>query len=158
MKKLSKIVESLWADLQDRSSGDVVRKEDDINHMDTYEFGEYLRNTYISQYPNDKIDYLDHIIFMPFLEKNRFIMYVLWIEFNNNKIESISLPDNTVSKYNGIEDVFNLEGYSGNETRICVCPKDGSEITNSFAVEVIDYLLDQAVDDEYRMFIKKERS
>ena len=34
----------------------------------------------------------------------------------------------------------------------------GSEITNSFAVKVIDYLLDQAVDDKYRMFIKKERS
>ena len=54
--------------------------------------------------------------------------------------------------------LFNLEGYYGDETRICVCPKDGSEITNSFAVKVIDYLLDQAVDDKYRMFIKKERS
>lgn len=64
----------------------------------------------------------------------------------------------TVSKYDDIEDVFNFEGYSGNETRICVCPKDGSKITNSFAVKVIDYLLDQAVDDKHRMFIKKERS
>jgi hypothetical protein len=64
----------------------------------------------------------------------------------------------TVSKYDDIEDVFNSEGYSSYESRICVCPKDGSEITNSFAVKVIDYLLDQAVDDKHRMFIKKERS
>ena len=28
MRKLSKITESIWSDMQDRSSGDVVRKED----------------------------------------------------------------------------------------------------------------------------------
>lgn len=27
MRKLSKITESIWSDMQDRSSGDVVRKE-----------------------------------------------------------------------------------------------------------------------------------
>ena len=30
MKKLSKITESIWSDMQDRNSGDVVRKEDMI--------------------------------------------------------------------------------------------------------------------------------
>ena len=30
MKKLSKITESIWSDMQDRSSGEVVRKEDII--------------------------------------------------------------------------------------------------------------------------------
>ena len=28
MRKLSKITESIWSDMQDRSAGDVVRKED----------------------------------------------------------------------------------------------------------------------------------
>ena len=160
IEKITDVKESIWSDIQDRSSGETVRKEDDINHMDAYEFWEYLHDTYISQHPNrDTIDYpIDGAIAMPFFMKNDLMMYMLWIEFNNNKIECISLPDVTVSKYDGIEDVFNLEGYSGDETRICVCPKDGSEITNSFAVKVIDYLLDQAVDDKYRMFIKKERS
>ena len=157
------LTESIWSDIQDRSTGETTRKEDDINHMDIYEFWEYLHDTYISQHPNrDTIDYpTDDAISMPFFMKSDLMMYMLWIEFNdfnNHKIECISLPDVTVSKYDGIEDVFNLEGYSGDETRICVCPKDGSKITNSFAVKVIDYLLDQAVDDKYRMFIKKERS
>jgi hypothetical protein len=161
--KDKKITESIWSDIQDRSSGETVRKEDDINHMDIYEFWEYLHNTYISKHPNrDVIDYpMDDAISMPFFMKSDLMMYMLWIEFNDfnsHKIECISLPDVTVSKYDGIEDVFNIEGYSGDEARICVCPKDGSEITNSFAVKVIDYLLDQAVDDRYRMFIKKERS
>ena len=32
MRKLS---ESIWSDIQDRSSGDTVRKEDDINLLDS---------------------------------------------------------------------------------------------------------------------------
>ena len=31
MKKLSKIIESIWSDMQDRSAGITQRKEDDIN-------------------------------------------------------------------------------------------------------------------------------
>ena len=30
MKKLSKITESIWSDIQDRSMGKTVRKEDDM--------------------------------------------------------------------------------------------------------------------------------
>ena len=43
MKKLS---ESIWSDMQDRSAGDVVRKEDDINLLDFDEFIEYLKKSY----------------------------------------------------------------------------------------------------------------
>ena len=31
MKKLSKITESIWSDMQDRSSGETIRKEDKFN-------------------------------------------------------------------------------------------------------------------------------
>lgn len=160
MKKLSNIFESIWSDIQDRSSGETIRKEDDINHLDIKEFWKYLYNTYISQTPNrDAIGSpMFDIITIPFFEKNRFSMYNLWIEFNDDKIEYITIPDSTILKYDNIEDVFKLESYVRDETRICICPKDGSKLTNSFAVKVIDYLLDQAVDDRYRTFIKKERS
>ena len=43
MKKLS---ESIWSDMQDRSSGETVRKEDDINLLDFDEFIEYLKKSY----------------------------------------------------------------------------------------------------------------
>lgn len=39
MKKLSKITESIWSDMQDRSSGDTVRKEDKFN-PDYVDFGD----------------------------------------------------------------------------------------------------------------------
>ena len=34
MKKLSKITESIWSDIQDRSSGDTIRKEDYVLYSD----------------------------------------------------------------------------------------------------------------------------
>ena len=40
------INESIWSDLQDRSSGEVTRKEDDINNLDFEEFVNYLKDTY----------------------------------------------------------------------------------------------------------------
>ena len=40
------IKESIWSDIQDRSAGDVVRKEDDVNILDCEEFCDYLKNRY----------------------------------------------------------------------------------------------------------------
>lgn len=40
------ISESIWSDMQDRSTGDIIRKEDDINLLDIDGFIEYLKNTY----------------------------------------------------------------------------------------------------------------
>ena len=48
MKKLSKITESIWSDMQDRSAGDVVRREDDVNLMSEEDFCDYLNDNYIS--------------------------------------------------------------------------------------------------------------
>ena len=40
------ITESIWSDMQDRSMGKTVRKEDDINLLDVDEFIEYLKKSY----------------------------------------------------------------------------------------------------------------
>ena len=40
------ITESIWSDIQDRSMGKTVRKEDDINLLDVDEFIEYLKKSY----------------------------------------------------------------------------------------------------------------
>ena len=43
MRKLS---ESIWSDIQDRSMGKTVRKEDDLDHLDYEEFFVYLTEHY----------------------------------------------------------------------------------------------------------------
>ena len=40
------IKESIWSDIQDRSTGETIRKEDDVNHMDFDTFAEYIKDTY----------------------------------------------------------------------------------------------------------------
>ena len=56
MKKLSKITESIWSDMQDRGSGDMIKKEDDIDLLDFDQFYEYLNNRYQTCYTNQNID------------------------------------------------------------------------------------------------------
>ena len=48
------IEESIWSDIQDRSSGEVVRKEDDINTLDLNEFYAYIKDQY-----KTKVEYID---------------------------------------------------------------------------------------------------
>ena len=60
MKKLSKITESIWSDMQDRSSGDVVRKEDEINLLDVDQLYDYIKSNY-----KDKVPYIDMYSFGP---------------------------------------------------------------------------------------------
>ena len=48
------IEESIWSDIQDRSSGDTVRKEDDINILDLNEFYAYIKDQY-----KTKVEYID---------------------------------------------------------------------------------------------------
>ena len=55
MKKLSKITESIWSDMQDRSTGDVVRKEDDINLLDETGLLNYMKKVYMPPSPNDDL-------------------------------------------------------------------------------------------------------
>ena len=40
------IKESIWSDIQDRSSGETIRKEDDVNHMNFDTFAEYIKDNY----------------------------------------------------------------------------------------------------------------
>ena len=48
------IEESIWSDMQDRSTGEVVRKEDDVNNLDFDEFYTYIKNRY-----KIKVKYID---------------------------------------------------------------------------------------------------
>ena len=48
------IEESIWSDIQDRSAGDTVRKEDDINTLDLNDFYAYIKDQY-----KTKVEYID---------------------------------------------------------------------------------------------------
>ena len=54
MKKLSKITESIWSDIQDRSSGDTVREEDMITSNE--ELRKKIRELYKEQGEGETLD------------------------------------------------------------------------------------------------------
>ena len=89
------INESIWSDIQDRSSGDTVRKEDDINLLDRDGLLDYIYDVYkqialhplpLKSYTSPTCTYFSIPIF-----KSSNIVYRLNCTFDDNKISKITL-------------------------------------------------------------------
>ena len=85
------IEESLWSEIQDRSSGDAIRKEDDVNLLDRDEFYDYLKNKYnkishmISKNPSE----INIKLGWSYFPKRDYIIDIHWVE--KNKIKNLYL-------------------------------------------------------------------
>lgn len=164
MKKLSKITESIWSDMQDRSAGDVVRKEDDINLLDETGLVNYMKKVYMPPSPNDDLQIIggevnSGTIIASLFKTNKGqynIIYQKMSEFN----PEITFP---VCPDSGIEDLLK-EHYTVisipiyNNKIYYIKPKDGSKITNKFFLEIIDFILDAIKDDDniHQVIFKKK--
>ena len=165
MKKLSNINESLWSDIQDRNSGEVVRKEDDVDLMGVEEFADYLTNHYTIQngdrvnmrlkiYPFNRID-------IPLIKDEKYCKLVVYYKSNKNTPDSINLYiyQSRTIKYiiEKIKEQFNLFAHASNSEWIeyDVSKKDGSKGTNSFIVEFIDFVQDNLRPPHEKILIKK---
>ena len=158
MKKLSKIIESIWSDMQDRSSGKIVRKEDDVNLMSGEDFCDYLNDNYISK-DGHKIIYRGDTknIFMSILKKFTSVSFSITYNYNSN---TITMNDEVESLFpelcKMIKEKFKVdkEYVNTNYTKFIISPSDGSECTNRFFVDVINFIIDNA--DENELLLKKK--
>ena len=144
--------ESLWADVQSQASGDVVKKEDDIDLMSLERFHIYLKENYNTLYYHDPIEYHDdyHYIAIPifkYLGAYTFLNYMtqdgMEIELDIKNIDKIYKIVPQLMK--GLRDNFSLDirdSQASFWTEIRIHPKDESEIKNSFVIQVIDNILD----------------
>ena len=156
MKKLSKITESIWSDMQDRSAGEAIRREDDVNLMSEEDFCDYLNDNYISKY---KITYSEFSqgIHIPIL--NKFTGVLLNVSYNYNS-NTITMNDDVESFYpelcKMIKENFKVvkKYVSSTYTKFIIFPPDGSECTNRFFVDVLDFIIDNG--DKNRLLIKKK--
>ena len=153
MRKLS---ESIWSDIQDRSSGEIERKEDDINLFTQDTLFEYIKNRYVSlidEYPFEnwhKPRYEDDRILVPFAssDTNSYVdNLVLSFKENEeiitfNKDLKMECPD----IYKLINDNYKLSKYS--KYLLSISPLDGSDVTNKFYIDLIDFLIDNIPDNE----------
>ena len=145
------IKESIWSDIQDRSSGDVVRKEDEVNNFDGEELYDYIYSLYeqINPYPmplksregmsSKWIQYFTIPIF-----KTNYKVYRLDVIFKNDKISNLALmaSDADVKDFKqALIDNFNATVRSDSSLRIE--EKDGT-LTNQTCMKLIKVILENA--------------
>ena len=158
MKKLSKITESIWSDMQDRSAGITQRKEDDVNLMSGEDFCDYLNDNYISK-DGHKIIYREDTknIFMSILKKFTSVSFSITYNYKSN---IITMNDEIESLFpelcKMIKEKFKVdkEYVNTNYTKFIISPSDGSECTNRFFVEVINFIIENG--DENVLLMKKK--
>lgn len=169
MKKLSKINESMWGDIYRRNSGEVVRKEDDINILDIDTFFEYLKEHYkVDDNYSVYGDMFLHIrpdkqkgIFIPYsgeIKKQRgqkvvSLSHIIIVNCEIIEIsESIKDFPNLFKK---LEEEFELhKNEDWRNTNLGIYPKDGGEVNNSFFLKVIDFIIDNA--DKKQLVLKRK--
>ena len=139
--------------------GKTVRREDDINLMSGEDFCDYLNDNYISK-SKYKILYSEHskCIHIPILNKFAGVLLNLSYDYEDNTItmnydEVESLCPELCKK---IKENFKVDkeyvtiGY----TKLIISPSDGSECTNRFFVDVLDFIIDNG--DEKMVLIQKK--
>ena len=150
MKKLS---ESIWADIYDRSTGETVRKEDDVNLLDMDDMFDYIESHYktttsfiISRYKSPYSMILVPISINSYYDTSS-VSQLCLDGFSGLQvtIDARSFNRLPVGCYPKLKEKYNLtrKGESSRkQAHIIISPKDNSPVTNSFFLEVLDFLLD----------------
>ena len=162
MRKLSEITESIWGKVLDRGAGDTVRKEDDVNLLDKDELCDYLKKHYKGIVPFAFISNEYGTLSVPIIRDtaNNYVFY-----HHESVLNKVTIVDEIVSQVDGLlnllYDNFSIKECTGEQdgdkyTLYWVSPKDGSEVTNKFFIDVIDFLLENIPESpNYKKSIKK---
>ena len=159
------ISESIWSDMQDRSTGEIVRKEDDVNLLDRDGFYDYLMNHYEELYPKryNILNYkLSHQIVIPMLKSQDGISLNL-IMYNIDKPKDAFIAIIDESPFNSsdlvikLRDKYKLISFGRFLPKIKIEPKSESKtggLNKSFFISIIDTILE--LNTEYEPLIKKK--
>lgn len=148
MKRLSKITESIWSDIQDRSVGKTVRKEDDINIFDCDELYDYIFDLYksIDIYPLPLVSSTSqtHTYFSIPIFKSGYKVYRIDCTFDNNKISKIRLmatdadvKDFKQSLIDNFDVTIDIDG------ALTITAKDGT-VSNQVCMDLIKTIIENA--------------
>ena len=148
MKRLS---ESVWGDIRKKSLGQETRTEDDVDLItDRKLFCEYLKERYKVIHASEQIfcgDYADYVG-VPVFGNHGNYFYLYMYDFSH-KQKYITIRYNIINQatdlYRVIYDNYSLDtikSFNGNPEHLVIAPKDKSNTTNSFFIEVIDLILD----------------
>ncbi len=153
MKSKCILTESIWSDIQDRSTGDTTRKEDDVNNLDMLGLLDYIEKKYEL---DKKVITLSSTIGIPLFSDELNVVYLtISFTFSKDRIYDVysrfmydsSLKDSITSilkqKYSvKITKENSISKYDGRHfALISTKPKKG-DIDNRFVIDVIDTYID----------------
>ena len=142
--------ESLWADVQSQAAGSSIKKEDDVDLMDYDRFADYLENRYIpttkelTLLKQPRKDFLNLLVLSFTVGHKTSFIYVAGeysVIFNNCIYITITETIKDTDLFEKLKEKYIVSQLSN---RYQVSPKDGSRSTNSFFLEVADFLLENA--------------
>ena len=146
--KKKHINESIWSDMQDRSAGDVVRKEDDINLLDRDGLFDYIYDLYkqiaIHPLPLKSQTSPTHIYFSIPIFKSDYKVYRLNCIFDNNKISKITLmaSDADVKDFKQAL-IYNFDATINSDGALTITAKDGT-VSNQVCMDLIKTIVENA--------------
>ena len=139
------IDESIWSDMQDRSAGEKIRREDDVNLMDKDTLYDYIMSTYGDMCIS--VNNLDEYILVKIVRG-----YELSLHYKNNKIDKIlsdgfDFGDSSefdtkfkiVKEEKSLYEIFNLDG----------------TVTNKTALDFIEFYYKNVIGDKEFDLLKK---
>ena len=151
MKKLSHIVESMWGDIHRRNSGEVTRKENDVNHLNRDEMYDYIYSHYekLNTSANPRTGGTDAqrtFFSIPIFVQSVAVYYTLSAFYANDKIYKIHLSASDLDCkdfYDEMKKTFTLSEIPDHS--LIISPKNMSkDVTNMFLLEVIDFICTHA--------------
>ena len=163
MKKLSRIIkESIWSDIHKRSNGVQTRKEDDVNFLEPDGFIDYIRKNYRFDYTPVGIENRTNYstIFIPICTAGtkNIKLGAIYFEYD----EGVVYTHSSIKKYipelwAKLDREFDLwDDDPDYRNYTIINPKDTSrKITNSFLLEVLDFIINN-IDDSVRLCITKK--
>lgn len=145
------IKESIWSDMEDRGTNTILKKEDEVNVLGLDRLCKYLNQIYgeFDHRESIKVNEWKGSRWLTIYLADTTSGYVLLISYDicpETEEKIISMSYELVKDwldFNKFEKRYNskVEKNEYDNDILTVYPKDGSEVTNEFLIDVIDYML-----------------
>ena len=145
--------ESVWGDIRKKSIGQEERIEDSIDNLDPLGFYEYIVKRYYSKGWNIRNYVNSNEIAVPFLLQDGVSYSVVYKYSESEKAVLINkwVGDNLIQR---IKDTYMLK--TNKEQQYVISPLDGSEPTNKFFMNVIEFIIQNADKKDLILFRKDD--
>ena len=142
-----KVSESVWNDIRKQSAGTKERLEDNLDSLDPVAFYKYLVDTYKCDQFNIANNTRNNTISVPILQRFKNVGSNISYNYREYYIHmNANINEYAHELIHKMNDVYDLKVVAETAIykKLIIGKKDGSEVTNQFFVDVIEFILKNA--------------